>query len=503
MENEELIQPELVDDVLTTPQEADPTPAEETAPQKDEQEYTDEPKLEDEETEDPPKERPGRFRHALYFLAFLMGITLCLLILVYCAMFPLKRWLTQYESVQPQYIESEIISLVFEDPDWDLIYDLAGIEGTIFEGKEEFIAYMEAKTKGKTISYQRLPSSDIGDRYYELTADGEVIANFTMIENAGISLYADWTLGGVEVFFTRQESITLMTHPDCTVYINGVALDDSYTIRTTHAVAEEVLPNGMHADRTKVIYVDGLLLPPEIEVIDHSNHSVTNLDIYYIADTDMYSTIIPTTEPMTSSERSFINQAAITHALFDVRACNPSQLRKYFYSNSKLYSQLIKSEPFCESYASHKLNEKQIKITDFYRYSDTFFSAHVYLTMEVTTQENETLNYILDTTYFFEMNNKGGYQVSGSTDMDLLEEIHNVRLTYVYNNAVVLSELVDIRNTDYPIPELTEDAIMPSAWGMPGADGQLIPVLQLQEDGTYALVADPIMQPTTLYPIFS
>lgn len=500
MENEELIQPEVVEETPAAPQEEETTavaPTEEAEPQ-EEQEYTDEPVLEEPEEETPQRQR-GRFRHALYFLVFLMSIALCALILVYCAMSPLKRWLTQYESVQPEYIESQIISLIFADPDWDLIYDLAGVESTTFEGKAEFISYMEAKTKGKTITYQRLPSSNVGDRYYELTADGELLATFTMTETSGTSLYADWTLGSVEVFFTREESITITTHPDCIVYINGVALDDSYIISTTHAAVEDILPDGLHADRTKTLYVDGLLCAPEIEVIDRS---FTELDIYYTADADTFSTAIPTTESMTDAEKELIKNAAITHALFDVRGCTPSQLRKYFHPSSELYTQLIKGEPFCASYDSHKLNEKRIKITDFYRYSDNLFSAHVSLTMDVTTKDGETVKYSLDTTYFFVEKSSGTYLVNGSTDMDLMEQIQHVRLTYAHNNSVLLTQLVNTNTSDYPVPEFTEDVMAPSAWGVYGEDGNLIPVLQQQEDGTYKLVGDRITQPTTLYPIF-
>ena len=484
-ENEEVSQ----EAAEKAPEEAQETPAEE--PEKETEEDPEDP-----EAPEVPKRRPN-FRHALRFLVGLFALSLCALVLLCCAMEPLKRWLTELESLRPEYTDQQVYEMVFADPDWDLIYDLAGVEGTVFEGKDTFVAYMETKLKGKDLTCTRISDGLSGDRRFVLRDGDETIVSFTMTETSGDPLYPNWTLGTVEVYFTREQSVTVMTHPDYTVYINGVALDDSYIIAASRMAAEDHIPEGLHADRTVTMQVNGLLCEPTIEVVDRS---LTKQDIYYSADLDLYSTLIPTTEPITDEELTMVTEAAKMHALFDVRGCNIAKLRKYFDANSPAYAQLSKAEPFCEGYKSHKLNEKKIYVSDFYRYSDELFSVHVKLKMNVTTKEGETLKYALDTTYFFALMPNGAYRVIDLTDADLMAKRYQVRLTYVYNGETLLSQLVDTDAKTYPAPEFEDGA--PTAWGIPGEDGTITPMLKQNKKGAYVLAGDAFTEAVTLYPVF-
>ena len=81
-------------------------------------------------------------------------------------------------------------------------------------------------------------------------------------------------MGKVELFFTRTESVIVEKLPGYTVSVNGVALDDSYTIRTVTTDAEKYLPEGLHGYRLEVQTISGFLIPPEVTVTDENGNTV-------------------------------------------------------------------------------------------------------------------------------------------------------------------------------------------------------------------------------------
>lgn len=501
MDNENLNPAEEAEETSALPEQKENTPAPETAEETPEnptgEETGDE---EDEEAEYIPPFYQRIPRRVLLFISIIMGFALCLLILICCAMSPLKRLLSQYESAQPKHVASEVYDMLFADPDWDLIYDLAGVESTAFEGKDAFIRYMEAKTAGQELTCLQTTAGLSGDCKYTLSLEDETLAAFTLTQTSGSTLSAQWTLAEVEVFFQREESITIVTSPDCTVYINGVALDDSYVISTTQTLAEDYLPEGTHGYRLEQLQVTDLLCTPEIVVLDRNFNRVS---LYHSDEADVYSTDIPTSDPITDEEYTIVLDAAQTQALFAVRACNISELRQHFDANTQIYTDLSEAEPFCESYQSHVFDEESICVTDFCRYSDTLFSVRVSLTMDVTTKKNVTTTYELDTTYFFSQNNSGAYLVTDSIDADLTQQHTQVRLTFVMDDTVVLSEMVGTDTTEFSPPEaINAEGAYPLGWGRLEADGSLTMVLSVRSDGKFQLAEGQALEAMALYPIY-
>ena len=494
-ETEQIPEKQQEEPETETPEETPAEPEEEKT-EAEESEETEEEEVEEEESIPSPRRRVPR--GALIFLATAMGLLLCGLILLICVMFPLSRVLEQYESVQPEYVAQEVYDTLFADPDWELLYDLAGVKNTAFEGKEAFVSYMEDKTAGQELICRQDSTGLSGDLRYTLSANGEILAAYTLKETEGSTLYANWVLDGVEVYFTREKSVTVVTSPDCTVYINGVALDDSYLVLYTDTVAEKHLPDGVHGYRSQELYMDGLLWTPEVVVLDEEYNQ---LPVYYSAATDTYSTEIPTSPEITEDEIAIVLEAAQTQALFDVRACNISQLRQHFDPNSQLYADLTDAEPFCDSYKSHVFDEESFTVTDYYRYSDTLFSVRVSLSMDVTDKKKATSTYTLDTTYFFTLHNSGVYLVTGSTDDDLTQSRSFVQLTYVMDGEVLQSKLTNVNTKKFSTPKVS-DSITIVAWGRENEDGTLTTVLTLNDKGKFVLADGATLESMTLYPIF-
>ena len=67
----------------------------------------------------------------------------------------LNDWLTVYEASQPDTRSQEIFDEIFANPDWGKIYDMAGLEGTQFEGKDAYVTYMQAKVGDSELTYSK------------------------------------------------------------------------------------------------------------------------------------------------------------------------------------------------------------------------------------------------------------------------------------------------------------------------------------------------------------
>lgn len=532
MENENLTPMEDTEELLTPHEPEDPVASKEDAPAESVQEILTETIEEDEVKSEPQNDSPDEdsigeandthemsedtgeeaeqrpslfhsqaFRRVLRFFIVVFSLALCVLILLCCAMSPLKSLLTQYESAQPQHMEEEVYNMLFADPEWDLLYDLAGVESTAFEGKDAFIQYMQTKTNGRELTCLQTSAGLSGDRKYLLYLDDEVLASFTLTETADSTLYAQWTLTDVDVFFQRTEAVTIVTAPEHTVYINGVALDDSYITATTQTAAESYLPEGIHGYRSQELQVTGLLCIPEIVVLDRN---FNQLPVYYSAETNIYSTEIPVSDPITEEESNIVLEAAQTQALFAVRACNISQLRQHFASNSQIYTDLSEADPFCETYKSHEFDEESVSITDFCRYSDSLFSVRVKLSMNVTDKTNATSTYELNTTYLFTRNNSGIYLVTDSLDEDLTRQTTQVRLTFMAEGTVLQSEMVSVDTATFSTPEaVNADGTAPMGWGKLEADGNLTVILVAADDGSFRLAEGQTLTAMTLYPIYN
>ena len=97
--------------------------------------------------EEPRRRGPrlgGVIFYTLYFLFIFMFF-----VATYMGLNRLRDWLTDYEAAQPTTKCQEVFDTLFRSPDWGVLYDAAGIEDTAYEGKEEYVAYMENKAQGK------------------------------------------------------------------------------------------------------------------------------------------------------------------------------------------------------------------------------------------------------------------------------------------------------------------------------------------------------------------
>lgn len=433
------------------------------------------------------------------FLCLYVILVALILAALCCLMTPLRQRLVEYEAAQLDNQCARIFEELFADPDWKTLYDLSGTEDTLYEGRDAYAAYMEAKVGSEELTCHETYTEVSGTHKYNVFFGDEKVAAFTL--TGGADSPADipqWTLDTVELFFERAESVTVEKKPEHTVYINGVALNDSFTIHTTVTKAEGYLPEGVHGYRMDQQYIDGLLVQPEVLVLDENGEAVA---VEQDSESGIYTLQLPDAVEMTEAEKTLVRNAATADAQFAMGGIKATELQKYFDPDSQVYADIVGNPIFIQSNKGFSVDESSVEVSEYYRYSDDLFSANVKLTVRVVRKDNSVKVYELDKTYFFTRNDSGDYLVSEYTNEPVQEKVEQVRLTFAMNDEEQITFMADRGGDTVTLPEI----IVPEGEELVGwatrtdaGGGTINMTVRLLPTGE--VLGE--LEPMTLYPVF-
>lgn len=441
--------------------------------------------------------------YTLYFLlilAFAGGL--------YYATGLVNDWLIDYQAAQPTTKCEAVFQELFADPDWAALYDMAGIQDTTYEGKEAFVTYMENKVGDAELTYMETSAGLSGNKKYYVKLDNENIAYF-MLEGEETSTEGTlidiphWELGEITVFYERTESVTVEKMAGHTVYVNGVALDDSFTIRSIHTVAEEYLPDDLIGLRMETQQLSGLLVEPVITVTDENG---TNVEVTYDAETDTYSALITesSTTSISEEEVQIVIKAGETYALYMIEKKGADDLLKYYDRESNVYQAITKMNMWMQNCSGYEFANEAV--SDYYRYSDTLFSANVYMDLNVTRSNGSVKTYTVDTTLFFEYQSKG-WKCIEMTNVDVLEEVSEVRITFMNEDVELSSQFynTEIHQIAAPVISAPEGKVF-AGWYREGVDENgaktWFLVFSPDANGNVAIPEGYELEPMTLFALF-
>ena len=438
-----------------------------------------------------------------YTLYFLMILGFCGGL--YYAYGLLRDWLVDFQAAQPTTKCEEVFQDLFAEPDWAALYAQAGIQDTTYEGSDAFVTYMENKIGGKELTYMETSAGLSGNKKYYVKLDDENIGFFLLEgEEQTESGIPHWELSDVELFYNRIEGVTVQKMAGHTVYINGVPLDDSFTVRSIYTVAEEYLPDDLVGLRMETQQLSGLLVEPQITVLDENGQS---LEVTYDAENDIYSAVVENNggDPITADEEKVVIKAGETYALYMIEKASADTLLKYYDKNSNVYQAITKMRMWMQNCNGYEFDNQSV--TDFYRYSDTLFSANVYMDLNVTRTNNTVKTYTVDTTLFFEYQ-KGSWKCIEMTNVDVLKQVSEVRITFMNEDVELSSNFYEtnIRQLSVPVISAPEGKVF---------DGWYRETLDENGNKTYDLVFTPDangvvaipdgyeLEPMVLYALFA
>ena len=129
--------------------------------------------------------------------------------------------------------------------------------------------------------------------------------------------------------------------------------------------------------RTVRYYLDGLLVAPAVTVEDEAGQEVT---LTYEAERNAY-THETTFNSITDEQKKAFEKATEIYGRFMITDVTKATLGKYF--TGKSYDAIIQAElTFVQTFTGFEFTPA--KITEFFAYSDTYCSARISRTLEVT-----------------------------------------------------------------------------------------------------------------------
>lgn len=468
------------------------------------------------------KQKKGpRLGSVIFYTLYFMFI-LIFFLATYLGLGWLKNWLTDFEYAQPTVKAQQVFDEVFTNPNWGDLYDAAGAEDSPYEGKEEYVNYMNEKVGDSDLTYTEISAGmDKSKKKFLVFLGEEKVASFTLIDknySGSLSLQnmqsledlekatniPNWTLGAVEVFFQREGSYRIVKMDGMTATVNGVALDESFTIQKATTKAENYLPEGATGFVTETQEVSGLMELPDVLVTDKDGN---NIPVSY---DELTRTFTAQTESNTMSdeEAALALEAAKVSSKWMIEAVTDrGTVAKYFDPTSQAYTNIVKNtELWMQDYGNYRFEGDEV--TDYARYSDDLFSVRVKTTLWVTRTNGTEKDYNFDQSMFFRKTDSGKWLCFETTNINISEPVGRVRLTFMNGETQLTTDFFDTASKEIITPMIS----VPQGQVFTGwvtiakdAEGSTIYNLEFQPDPTTGKVAIPEgtgLKPMTLYALF-
>lgn len=446
------------------------------------------------------KERPqislvSCFVSIVLILAFVAGM--------FCLHEWVNNWLQSYDAAQPHVKSDEVFEQYFADPDWSALYDMSGIQGTVFEDKDTFLNAISEKVGDSALTYAETSTSIDRSHRYIVKLGNERIGYFTLVDTAAEdAAFPDWQTGEVGLFATYSGQILIQTGKENTVYVNGVELDESYVVRKSEPVAGNYLPDGTNAPIVFVYQVDDLMYTPQITVTDETGAEVP---VSYDEDAGMY--IQQTEAPEIGSvEKKAAIKACELYARYLIGGATTTELARGFVADSQAYNTITAMSLWMEESDGYGFVNQEV--SEYCPYSDELFSAKVSLTLSVAPVDGETKDYNLSTTLFFR-NTGDEWMAYAMTSEDIQALESEVRVSFISGDAVLFTNFYEETGTTHllaPVVTPPEGQVF-TGWYRETADesGEVTLTLAFtpDEDGNIDLPEGTFLEPMKLYPQFA
>ena len=451
----------------------------------------------------PEKRRKGpRLGGVIFYTLYFMFI-LVFFVATFFGLQWLQGWLADYEAAQPTTKSQEVFDQLFSHPDWGALYDAAGIEDTPYEGKEQFVSYMENKVGDSTLTFKETSAGLSGDKKYLVFLGDEKIASFTLSgQTAAITDIPDWELGGVELLFDRNETFYIQNVDGHTVYVNDVPLDDSHVIQiATTVAAEKYLPIGVSGVSMCTQQISDLLVAPVVTVFDESGNP---MEVSYDEESHTFTERTKANTIPDGEKEAALNTAK-TYCLFMIKQADRSDIAKYFDTSSDIYSVITNlGRLWVQDNNGYRFTKEEV--SDYARYSDDLFSVRVALILNITRTDGTTKDYDYDQTLFFRKQDTGKWLAYEATNVDVNAPVGKVRLTFMNGDTVLSSEFVktDATELDTPLVSAPEGKVFIGWYRIDKYDNgtTYTMVFDPDENGHVTIPNGATLEPMTLYALF-
>lgn len=473
---------------VVTPEQESPPAQEQTLPAKE-----------------PPRKKRKRQKANRDVTIIFYTLYVLMILSVLAGLFFMNKRLTgqliSYEASRPDTRCEEIFREYFAEPDWEKLYSLAGMSDTLYEDAGSFAEYMNEKTAGRPLTYEKAAPDTPGSHRYLLKLGEETLGFFTLADGApkGAEL-PRWQLGQVAFRVRYDKTLQIRVLAGHRVSINGVELSRDNVIRVITTQAEAHLPAGVKAPATWVYRAEKLMAEPQILITDKEGNESPFI---YDPESGMYLEQAAV-QAISPAEETLVLDAAEAYAGYMIGAVESEELGRHFDVGSRILDTITGAAPWMSSYGSFEFTGEEV--SGYCRYSEAVFSARVRLTLKVTRRNGTVKEFPLDHTLFF-LRASDEWLVYDMAEGEVSQPVSKVRLTFMLEDTVLFTNLYDQNVTAVTAPVLIPPAGQVLAgWFRQDTDPEGNPVYTLvytpEPDGTIRLSGETAPEPVTLYALF-
>ncbi len=323
------------------------------------------------------------------------------------ALFIVRGYLADYESVQPKYVADEVFERYFRSGDYLSIIKHSSLNKSKYETDEMLADYISSLTEGKELSYYSISSGmDLQTAKYAVKyTEGEKdikVATFTLAvtdekSEKGFSKYA---LEKFELFYSADISVKIKAIKGSVPYINGVSLD------TSHIIQDDVphesnahMPEGVEGISFTMYRIDGLTTEPIVKVCDADENEI---ELGLVESDNLYYTRLVYDEALEAEQSEFVIEAAKIFASYMQNDTTLAKLNPYFEKGTDLYKS-IRSTLQWAVIDHDSYDFENVEASDFYRYDENTFSCRVRLTHILKRNRMEDYRDTMDVTFYLRM----------------------------------------------------------------------------------------------------
>ncbi len=446
----------------------------------------------------PKKRRTG----TLVFYTVCMGFVFVFYTATFFGLKYLNNWLVQFESAQPTAKSAEVFEQYFTAPNWEQLYDLAGM--TI--GKDSFCQAMEEKVGSQTLSYAETSAGLSKDKKYVVLLGDETIGTFTLENqnpNQGDTDLPDWQLSSLEFKLERKAPFRIRLRQGHTALVNGEPFGEEHTIIKETSKAGDYLPVYVSAPAYITLEVSDLLTQPEVTILDASGNEVA---VSYDGESRTFTEAEQAPELPQELEEMALNAVKTYASYMSTKTGYTTELAKYFDRDSEIYGALIKTERNWTQEGS-SFNFTDESVTDYQVYSDEIFSVRVNVTLNITRKEDGSVKETpIRQTLFFSKNSSGKWSCFQMTAVDAAQLDTQVLLTFMEDETVLSSGFYDANAAGINCPLISApEGKTFSGWMVEEQNEQGGTVLRLvfqPDESGYVSLTGTTLEPMTLYPLF-
>jgi len=406
----------------------------------------------------------------------------------------LAQTLALYEESHITVQAESIFLELFADPDWASLYEMAGVKDSTFEGAQAYTSRMEATIGSSALSYAEVPSDDDG-HFYLVKLEDAVIGSFLVTDQRDKGAqWPSWQLQRVSLDVPRDITVQIRKLDEHTVTVNGIPLDESYTLRIDTLLAEEYTLPGTTGIATHLQQVSGLLVTPEIGILDENG---TPCSVVLNPETGIYEELLPEAAPLTAQQERVALEAAKAWGAYKLRSASEGNLSLFFNSRENAYRTILSESFWVDALSGYTVDAVDILASQVY--SEDHFSACI----SYTAKLNGTDTVITKAaTFYFELH-RGNWTCYEIQPGSVYTDVTKVRLEFRVDNTEVYYDFYETDRTSFYTPVITAPhGYTFTGWGIETTDGSLQTVFTPDETGFVTIPQGTMLEPMVLHPIF-